>query len=146
MASSGSQHFLADPFVTPTGNPHPSIQREVPTLFGAAEKTTEARIRVLEAQVLTLQAENVALQRRIRVQEEITNAQSASPVHRDPSQPRRDAQERVHARMNRRDALVDAQVGQLAFHVAHIVQGLNNLAHFVANFVCGLPGPAADSA
>lgn len=55
-------------------------------------------------------------------------------------------QQRVYARMDRRDSFVDAQVGQLAYHIANIVQGLNNLGQFVASFVWGGQRPSLEPA
>jgi hypothetical protein len=55
-------------------------------------------------------------------------------------------QQRVYTRMDRRDSFVDAQVGQLAYHIANIVQALNNLAQFVANFVWGGARPSIETA
>ncbi|KAJ5414711.1 hypothetical protein N7509_001338 [Penicillium cosmopolitanum] len=139
-----------DPFVTPTDNPHPNRQRRVPTLFGKGEKTNEARIRILEAHVLALIEENQTLQRRLSIQEEVTNTCGSSPVTCGRTSTSDEAikrsilayvnnridrlQNRIFVRMERRDGLVYAQISQLAFHVAVIGQGLNNLARYVANF------------
>ncbi|CAI7599694.1 unnamed protein product [Penicillium pancosmium] len=123
----GSQRMPSSPFVTPIGNHHPNIQQQVPTLFDEADNSNEARIRVLEAHVLALQAENVDLHRRMCLMESMSSRDGPSPVHRDRnsaseeivmnhmancrSSPAESAVSVVYRRMDRLDSHVDAQLG-----------------------------------
>lgn len=50
------------------------------------------------------------------------------------------------ARMDRRDYYVNAQIGQLAFYVRNIVQGLDNLSQYVANLVRDVQRSVTDTA
>ncbi|KAJ5414715.1 hypothetical protein N7509_001342 [Penicillium cosmopolitanum] len=122
-----SQRMQGSPFVTPIGNAHPNIQQQVPTLFGEADKTSEARIRVLEEHVLALQAENVDLYRRMSLMESMSSRAGASPVHGDRNSasgetvrnhvanhsnpPIENAISGVYRRMDRRHSDVNPQVG-----------------------------------
>ncbi|KAJ5414710.1 hypothetical protein N7509_001337 [Penicillium cosmopolitanum] len=140
----------------------PKLQTKGPDSLWKGETTNEARIRILEAHVLDLIEENRTVQRHLRAQEQTTNTSCTSPVPRSSTSNSDEAvkrsimayvnnrldhvQQSFCARMDRRDYYVNAQIGQLAFYVRNIVQGLDNLSQYVANLVRDVQRSVTDTA